>query len=554
MTQTRPWHASYPSSVAHDVNLTDSSINQIFDTACHTYAQQPAYSNFGRTITYAQLEDMVEHFARYFVHELKLKKGDRIAVMLPNVLQYPVVVFAALRAGLVVVNTNPMYTERELEHQLKDADVKTLVVLENFAHTVEKVLDVVPLEHIIVTGIGDLLSFPKSVLIPFVLKYIARKIPDFSLKHTAFKDILNKPIHKPLNPIAVTHDDLAFLQYTGGTTGLAKGAMLTHGNMVANVTQASMWLDGNQSITPGKEIIITALPLYHIFALTANCLTFMKYGSHNHLITDPRNIKSFIKIIKNTGFTGITGVNTLFNALLNHDDFKGVDFSKLHISLGGGMAVQKAVATRWKQTTGCTLIEAYGLTETSPAACINPMNLKEYNGSIGLPIPGTDAQICNEDGNVVAQGDVGELWIKGPQVMKGYWRQPEETAKTMNDGWLRTGDMVKMDEQGFVYLVDRKKDMVLVSGFNVYPNEVEDVIAMMPEVAEVGVVGVPDPHSGEVVKAVIVKKDPDLTAQQVKTYCKEQLTAYKVPKKIEFRDELPKTNVGKILRRKLRES
>ncbi|HEY9142542.1 MAG TPA: AMP-binding protein, partial [Arenimonas sp.] len=490
----------------------------------------------------------------YLLHDLKLKKGDRVALMMPNILQYPIAIFGVLRAGLTVVNTNPMYTARELRHQLTDSGASAIVVLENFAHVVEEVVADTPLKQVIVTGVGDMLGFPKGTLVNFVLRHVKKQVPEYRLPgHVRFTDTLARGAGKTLPTIELRGEDIAFLQYTGGTTGVAKGAMLTHRNLVANMQQSSIWIGTNA--TMGKEVIVTALPLYHIFALTANCLVFMKFGGLNYLITNPRDMPGFVKELRQIPFTAITGVNTLFNGLLNTPGFDQIDFSRLHLTLGGGMAVQRAVAERWKKATGVTLVEAYGLTETSPAACINPMDLPEYNGSIGLPIPSTDACIKDDEGKMLPVNEVGELCIRGPQVMAGYWQRPEETAKVIDaDGWLHTGDMAKMDPQGFFFIVDRKKDMILVSGFNVYPNEVEDVIALMPGVLEVAAVGVPDEKSGEAVKVVIVRKDPALTAEQVKAFCKENLTGYKLPRYVEFRDELPKSNVGKILRRELRDS
>ena len=497
---------------------------------------------------------MTKQFASWLQHETTLERGDRIAIMMPNLLQYPVVVFGALRAGIVVVNTNPLYTERELEHQLKDSGAKAIVVFEAFATTAEKVLPRTEVKHVVVARIGDLLGFPKSLLVNTVFKYVKKGVPSYSLPgHLAFRDVLAAGDNRAAEPVALGHDDLAFLQYTGGTTGVAKGAMLTHGNMVANIMQAWTWINA-ADLDEGEEIIVTALPLYHIFALTANCLTFMKLGAMNLLITNPRDIPAFVKELGAVRFTAITGVNTLFNALLNDDDFAKIDFSGLKMTLGGGMAVQKTVADRWKTVTGNTLVEAYGLTETSPAACINPMTMKDYNDSIGLPLSSTEASVRDPDNDAVPLGESGELCIRGPQVMKGYWQRPDETAKTVDEhGWLHTGDIARMDERGYFKIVDRLKDMILVSGFNVYPNEIEAVVAEMEGVIEAGAIGVPDEHSGEAVKVVIVKRDESLTAEDVKAHCKTRLTGYKRPKIVQFVEELPKTNVGKILRRELRE-
>jgi long-chain acyl-CoA synthetase len=555
MTGDRPWLSSYPKGVPPEIDVDEfSSIPAVLLAACERFRDKPAFENMGRTLTYADVEALSRQFAAYLIHDLKLKKGDRVALMLPNVLQYPIAIFGVLRAGLTVVNTNPMYTARELRHQLVDSGAAAIVVLDNFAATVSEVLKDTKVRQVITTGVGDLLSFPRSALVNFALKYVKKAIPEYRIEGSIrFRDALARGRGKDLPQIDIQHEDIAFLQYTGGTTGVAKGAMLTHRNLVANMQQSSAWLGTN--VKYGEESIVTALPLYHIFALTANCLVFMKFGGVNHLITNPRDMPGFVKTIGSYRFTAITGVNTLFNGLLNTPGFDKLDFSQMSLSLGGGMAVQRAVAERWKKVTGHTLVEAYGLTETSPAACMNPMDLAEYNGAIGLPISSTECCVQDENGNALPQGEVGELCVRGPQVMKGYWQRPEETSKVLSpDGWLHTGDMAKMDQKGFFYIVDRKKDMILVSGFNVYPNEVEDVIAQMPGVLEVAAVGVPDEKSGEAVKVVIVRKDPALTAEDVKAHCRTNLTGYKQPRFVEFRTELPKSNVGKILRRELRES
>ena len=554
MTAERPWLEQYPAGVPAQIDVDEfASVVAVLESAIDNFRDRPAFSSLGKTLTYGEIDELSARFAAYLLGELGLKKGDRVAIMMPNCLQYPIATFGVLRAGMTVVNTNPMYTPRELKHQLADSGTSVILVLDNFAHTVQQVLADTPVKKVITTGLGDMLGFPKGAVVNFVLKHIKKMVPPYSIPGAVrFRDTLEAGSRHALPKVEVTSDDIAFLQYTGGTTGVAKGAMLTHRNLVANMQQAAAWVSPN--IKVGDEIIITALPLYHIFALTANGLVFMKFGGLNHMITNPRDMPGFVKELKGVKFTAITGVNTLFNGLLNTPGFDEVDFSSLHLTLGGGMAVQRSVAERWKKATGCTLVEAYGLTETSPAACINPMDLAEYNGSIGLPIPSTDACIKDEDGNLLPVGEVGELCIKGPQVMKGYWQRPGETAEAIDaDGWLHTGDMARMDEQGFFYIVDRKKDMILVSGFNVYPNEIEDVIAMMPEVLEVAAVGVPDEKSGEAVKVVIVKKDQSLTAEQVLQHARANLTGYKRPHFVEFRSELPKTNVGKILRRELRD-
>jgi long-chain acyl-CoA synthetase len=482
-----------------------------------------------------------------------LKPGNRIALMMPNILQYPVALFGALRAGLVIVNTNPMYTARELRHQLVDSGARAIVVVENFASVLESIRDEVPLDHIITTGVGDLLDFPKSLMVNFVLRYVKKAIPAWKLPGSVkFKDVLDKGVKLPLKPVNIAFEDVAFLQYTGGTTGVAKGAMLTHRNIVANLLQSRAWL---AQMDDSQEVIITALPLYHIFALTANCLTFIYLGGSNILVTDPRNMPAFVKELARHRFTAFTGVNTLFNSLLHTEGFADLDFSTLKMSLGGGMAVQKAVAEHWKQVTGITLVEAYGLTETSPAACINPVTLEEYNGYIGLPISSTDAIIKDDEGQILPVGEAGELCIRGPQVMKGYWQRPNATAEVIDeDGWLHTGDIAIMTEDGYFKIVDRKKDMILVSGFNVYPNEIEDVLALHPKVLEVAAIGVPDEKSGEAVSLFVVKSDTSLTKEDVIAFCKENLTGYKRPRYVEFMEDLPKSNVGKILRRELRDS
>lgn len=549
----KPWLNEYPAGVPAEIDMTAfSSIVDVIDSSCQTFADNVAYVNFGAELTYRQVDEYSKAFAAQ-LQSLGLQKGDRIAIMMPNVLQYPIAAFAALRAGLVVVNTNPLYTARELKHQLKDSGAKAIVIMENFGSVLERVIDDTNVKHVILTSIGDMVGFPKGAIMNFVLRKVKKMVPKFTLPQAlSFKKLLAEGAQKPFNKPELTLDDLAFLQYTGGTTGVSKGAMLSHRNMVANMQQSSAWL-GNHT-RPGEEVIITALPLYHIFALTANCLVFLKLGGRNVLITNPRDMPGFVKELSREKFTAITGVNTLFNGLINTPGFDQLDFSHLRLALGGGMAVQRAVADRWKAVTGVTLVEAYGLTETSPAACMNPLDLVDFNGAIGLPISSTECKVIDEDGQTAEVGETGELCIRGPQVMDGYWQRPEETAKVLSeDGWLRTGDMAKMDEKGYFYIVDRKKDMILVSGFNVYPNEIEDVVAAHPKVVEVGAIGAPDEKSGEVVKVVVVRSDPSLTVEALQSYCREELTGYKVPRYVEFVDELPKTNVGKILRRELRD-
>ena len=554
MSNERPWLDHYPDGVPAQIDMDAyASVVAVLEEAFGRFKDRPAFASFGKKLSYGEIDAMSARFAGYLSGELKLVKGDRIAIMMPNVLQYPIALFGALRAGLVVVNTNPLYTARELKHQLEDSGAKAIVVLDNFAATVQQVVAETHVQHIVTTGVGDLLGGLKGMLVNTVTKHVKKMVPEFHLPQAVrFADALDRGAHHPLAQVVLNHQDLAFLQYTGGTTGVAKGAMLSHGNMIANMLQAGVWI--GQNAKPGEEVIITALPLYHIFSLTANCFVFTRLGGLSWLITNPRDMPGFVKELAKSNFTAITGVNTLFNGLLNTPGFAELDFSRLHLSLGGGMAVQRAVADRWKKVTGCTLAEAYGLTETAPAVCINPLDLKAYNGSIGLPIPSTDVAIWSEDNQPLPLGEVGELMVHGPQVMQGYWQRPDETAKVLtDDGWLHTGDIARMDENGYVYIVDRKKDMILVSGFNVYPNEVEDIVMQHPGVSEVAAVGVPDEHSGEVVKIFVVRKDPNLGEEELREFCRENLTGYKRPKFIEFRSDLPKTNVGKILRRALRD-
>lgn len=547
------WLKNYSEGVPAEIDPDAiPSVVDIFENSVRKFAARPAFSNLGTTLSYADLDRETRHFAAYLQNELGLKKGDRVALMMPNILQYPVALFGTLRAGMVVVNVNPLYTPRELKHQLNDSGAETIVILANFAHTLSEVVGETPIKNVIVTEIADLVPFPKRQLINLVVKYVKKMVPPYALPQAvAFRTVLAKGAGHPYARPAMTGEDIAFLQYTGGTTGVSKGAILTHRNMVANVTQAHAWI--HSALSEGEEIIITALPLYHIFSLTANCLVFMKEGGLNYLITNPRDMKGFVKELQSVKFTAITGVNTLFNGLLHTPGFAELDFSGLKLTLGGGMAVQEAVAVRWQQVTGKPLLEAYGLTETSPAACINPMSLTSYNGTIGLPISSTEIAIQNDDGVEVPMGEPGELCIRGPQVMRGYWNRPDETAKVIDQaGWLHTGDIATIDAEGYLRIVDRKKDMILVSGFNVYPNEIENVVASHPGVLEVAAVGMPHPESGEVVKIFVVKKDPNLTAEELIAFCRKNLTGYKIPKQVEFRDSLPKSNVGKILRRELR--
>jgi long-chain acyl-CoA synthetase len=547
------WLKAYPKGVPAEIDVTEyASVRDVFSEAIAKYEARPAYTCMGKTITFAELDTLSRAFGAW-LQAKGCKKGARIALMMPNILQYPVCLFGILRAGCTVVNVNPLYTARELEHQLIDSGAEMIVVVENFAHTVEEVVGKTKVRQIVVTTIGELLGF-KGLIVDFVLRHVKKMVPAWRLPGSIrLGDALAEGRKAALDDVPLTHDDIAFLQYTGGTTGVAKGAMLLHRNIVANLLQARAWV--SPFLAPGsREIVITPLPLYHIFSLTANCLTFMTLGAENVLIPNPRDIPGFVKEMAKFRFTAFTGVNTLFNALVNNAEFAKLDFSALRITLGGGMAVQEAVAVKWRQVTGHPLIEAYGLTETSPAATINPLDLPAYNGSIGLPISSTEVILRDDEGTEVALGEPGEICVRGPQVMAGYWNRPDETLKVLDkDGWLATGDVGVMDDRGFIRIVDRKKDMILVSGFNVYPNEIEAVVMMHPGVLECAAVGVPDAKSGEAVKLFVVKKDPALTADDVMKHCREHLTGYKCPREIEFRKELPKTNVGKILRRELRD-
>lgn len=550
----KPWLKSYPSGISSDIDVNEfQSVAEVFNLSVKKFGDCPAFCNMGTTLSYTQMDKLTTDLAAYLQSIPGMQKGDRVAIMMPNVLQNPIAIFAVLRAGFTVVNTNPLYTPRELRHQLKDSGTKVIIVVDNFCSTVQEVIADTDIQQVITTQLGDLIKFPKSLIVNLVVKHVKKMVPQYSLPGSiTFKQALSIGASKTLAEPVLGHEDIAFLQYTGGTTGLAKGAILTNRNMVANMQQASEWI--KFSVEERKEIIITALPLYHIFSLTANCLTFMKSGALNYLITNPRDMPNFVKELGSVRFTAITGVNTLFNGLLNTEGFKSLDFSSLKLTLGGGMAVQEAVAVRWRRVTGAPLLEAYGLTETSPAVCINPLNMTEFNGAIGLPVPSTEVSIRTEDGEFLPQGDVGELCVRGPQVMRGYWNKDEESAFVLDEkGWLKTGDIAMMDEDGFFHIVDRKKDMILVSGFNVYPNEIESVIVSCPGVMEVGVIGVEDDKCGEAVKAVIVRNDDTLTEKEIMEHCRKNLTNYKVPKIIEFRTELPKTNVGKILRRELRD-
>jgi long-chain acyl-CoA synthetase len=549
----RIWLKQYPQGIPADVDVKAySSLKDIFEKSCARFADLPAYGNMDHSITYRELDEASRAFGAYLQKVAGLKKGDRVAIMMPNLLQYPVALFGALRAGFTVVNTNPLYTPRELEHQLRDSGATAIVVLENFAHVLQQVLGKTPVKHVITTQIGDLFPAVKRLLVNFVVKHVKKMVPAWSIPSAVdFNAALAAGRGHALDDVALTREDLAFLQYTGGTTGVAKGAMLTHGNMVANLQQVHAWIA--RDLLDGKETACIPLPLYHVFALTVN-LVLMKIGAHTILITNPRDIPAFIATLKKTPITVIIGVNTLYNALLNAPGFAEVKLRQLKVAAAGGMAVQRAVAQRWKAATGVPIVEGYGLTETSPIAICNPLNIEEWTGNIGVPIPSTEAAVLDDEGKPLPVGEVGEICIRGPQVMKGYWNRPDETAKVFTpDGWFRTGDMGFMDENGSFKITDRKKDMIIVSGFKVFPNEVEDVVMLHPGVLEVAAIGAPDERSGEVVKIVVVKKDPALTAEELLEHCKRHLTGYKVPKFVEFRTEpLPKTNIGKILRRELR--
>ncbi|ENB4326396.1 long-chain-fatty-acid--CoA ligase FadD [Vibrio vulnificus] len=550
----KPWLSRYPSDVPETINPDQyESLVEMFEQSVQKYADQPAFMNMGSVMTFRKLEERSRAFAAYLQNDLKLKKGDRVALMMPNLLQYPVALFGVLRAGCIAVNVNPLYTPRELEHQLNDSGAAAIVIVSNFANTLEQIVENTPVKHVVLTSLGQMLPRAKGTIVDFVVKYVKGMVPKYDLPGAIS---MRKALHKGrrlqyVKPF-MTGDDIAFLQYTGGTTGVAKGAILTHRNMIANVMQAKGMY--GPVVQPGRELVVTALPLYHVFALTVNCLLFIEMGGRNLLITNPRDIPGFVKELQKYPFTAITGVNTLFNALVNNEDFHELNFSHLKLAVGGGMAVQRAVADKWKKTTGCYLLEGYGLTECSPLVAAYPHDLVDYNGSIGLPVPSTEVRIINDEGEALANTETGELQVRGPQVMQGYWQRPEATKEVINsEGWLSTGDIVKFDEDGFLHIVDRKKDMILVSGFNVYPNEIEDVVALHGKVLEVAAIGQPHEVSGELVKIYVVKRDPSLTKEEIISHCRQHLTGYKVPKLIEFREDLPKTNVGKILRRVLRD-
>ncbi len=546
------WLKRYPEGMPETIDPEHyHSLLDLFEKSFADYSDLPAFTNMGKVLTYSELDSATKRVASYIQNDLGLKKGDKVAVMMPNLLQTPVTILGILRAGCVVVNVNPLYTVRELEHQLNDSESSAIFILANFADTLEKALPKTNVKHIVVTQVGDMVGGLKKHIVNFVVKHVKKMVPSYSLPNVIkFADTLagNEASYKKPD---VDLNDLAFLQYTGGTTGVSKGAMLSHGNMVGNLEQVSGCLDN--VLDRGKEVVITALPLYHIFALTANCLTFMKYGGLNVLITNPRDMPGFVKELAQHKFTAVTGVNTLFNGLLNTPGFAELDFSSLKMSLGGGMAVQRPVAEKWQAVTKTKLMEGYGLTECAPLVTVSPYDLEGYNGSIGLPAPSTDIKLMLENGEEAAKGEPGELWVKGPQVMQGYYNRPDATAECLKDGWFATGDIATYDDEGFFYIVDRKKDMIIVSGFNVFPNEIEEVVAMHDGVLEVAAIGIPHEVSGEQVKVFVVKKDKSLTEKDIIKHCRDNLTNYKVPKLVEFRDELPKTNVGKILRRALKD-
>jgi long-chain acyl-CoA synthetase len=548
----RIWLKSYPAGVPADIDPKKyRSLVQLFEQSIAKYRDRPAFHSMGKSITFGELDKLSRDFAAW-LQGCGLAKGARVAIMMPNCLQYPIAMFGILRSGCTVVNVNPLYTPRELEHQLTDAGAEAIVILENFGHVLQQVRSRTPLKHVVVTSLGELLGL-KGVIVNLVVRKVKKMVPAYDLPRTvSFKEALKEGESKPMTTPPLGHDDIAFLQYTGGTTGVSKGAMLLHRNIIAALLQYEAWLA--PVVGAERAVIITALPLYHIFSLTVNCLVMMVVGGENVLITNPRDIPGFVKELAKHKYSIITGVNTLYNALLNHPDFVKLDFSSLKLAVGGGMAVQKAVAERWKQVTGTPLIEGYGLTETAPSATANPVNATEYNGTIGVPMSSTEIVLRDDGDRDVPLGQPGEICIRGPQVMAGYWQRPDETAKAIGkDGFFHSGDVGIMNEKGFITIVDRKKDMILVSGFNVYPNEIEQVVAMHPGVLEVAAIGVPDEHSGEVPKIFVVKRDPQLTEHDLLEHCKKELTGYKRPKYVEFRSELPKTNVGKILRRALRE-
>jgi long-chain acyl-CoA synthetase len=549
----RFWLDSYPKNIPSDININDfASVPDVLAQACKNYPDSIAYSNFGTTLTFTEVNDRSLQFADFLQNTLHLQKGDSIAIMLPNVLQYPIALFAAMRLGIIVINVDPLYTPRELIHQLNDAHVETILFLENFGDTVAKAIPKTQLKRVISTKVGDCLDFPSDFIINSVLRYIKKAIPKFYIPQLiSFKKALKNGDKLRVVDAELNHNDILFLQYTGGTTGVAKAAILTHGNLVANMLQSRAWI--GDTLTAGSDVIVAPLPIYHIFSMTANILTMMSLGCTNLLITNPKDFEGFVKILKKNKFHSITGVNTLYRKLMNADGFQQVDFSSLKLTLSGGMSVTRDVADDWNKITGAPIIEAYGLTETSPAATINPLDLKKYNGFIGLPLPSTFIQVKDENDNDVGIDAEGELCIKGPQVTKGYWKRPDETKKAFTkDGYFRTGDYATINSDGYVKILDRKKDMILVSGFNVFPNEIEAILMLHPDIVEAAAIAIPDLSSGEAVKVFIVKNNDRLTEEQVNVYCREQLTAYKCPREIIFIDELPKSNVGKVLRKNLR--
>lgn len=549
----RRWFQSYGDSVPTTIDPDNyASLVEIFEQSVGKFRDRPAYHNLGKTITFDELDRLSRDFAAYLQSSLGLVKGDRFAIMLPNILQYPVALFGALRLGLVVVNINPLFTSRELEEQLSDSSVRAIFVLRNFCAVLSPAIKNTSVEYVITSELGDLLGFPKSLIVNFVIKYVKKLVPPYRIPgELFFRQALRTGQHLQLKSAAVTNSDTAFLQYTGGTTGISKGAVLTHRNMVANMEQISAWI--HECVDDGQDVVITALPLYHIFCLSSNCLTYMKHGGLNVLITNPRDMSKFITELSKWRFTAITGVNTLFNALLNTAGFNELDFSHIKLAVGGGMPVQRTVAEKWRTVTGTKIIEGYGLTECSPVVCVNPVHWAGYTGAIGVPVPSTDVTLRDEFGSEVSKGEIGEICVSGPQVMQGYWRRSEETKKVFFGDWLRTGDLATIDEAGFFYILDRKKDMILVSGFNVFPNEVEEILSSHPRILECACIGVPDEHTGEAVKVFVVcHTDDPVTCDEIKSYCKQQLTTYKVPKHVEFRSVLPKSNIGKIMRRHLR--
>ena len=549
------WLKSYEEGVLPEIDAAYyRSLVDMMQQSVEKYADKTAFYSMGKELSYREIGALSDHFASYLQNVLKLPRGERVAIMMPNLLQYPIAAFGILKAGMVVVNTNPLYTPRELEHQLNDSGAGTIVVLENFANTLELVLPRTQVKQVIIASVGEMFGTFKGMMMNFVLRHIKKAVPNYRIAGAVrFQAALKQGAAHPFTPVELTRDDLAFLQYTGGTTGVAKGAMLTHGNICANMMQGGEWI--KHKLESGKEVVIAALPLYHIFALTINLLLFFKAGAKSILIANPRDLDGFITELKKHHVTVFIGLNTLYRGLLNKPEFKTVDFSTWKLSLGGGMATQQAVADQWYKLVGLPIIDAYGLTEASPGVCVNPLNITEYTGGIGLPLPSTEIELRDGHGGFVQTGEAGELWIRGPQVMRGYWNRPDETAKVLDqNGWLETGDIAAMDENGWLKIVDRKKDLIVVSGFNVYPNEIEDVVVQNPKVLEAACVGVKSEKTGEALKLFVVKKDPTLTADELIAYCRTQLTGYKVPRDIEFREELPKSNVGKILRRELRES